>query len=112
MKQLCENNSVDLDTFDRTSVQRLDVYEEQYVFDLSDFIDKLFPDANKDDFIAQLNKVVSYKNHTPQFIMEFDINTYCGLSCYIPHPKRSDLNEYYKSLRWYADSGLHYIFNK
>jgi len=38
MKQLCENNPVDLQTFDRTSVQRLDVYEEQYTL-----CDRRFP---------------------------------------------------------------------
>ncbi|MCL2651701.1 MAG: clostripain-related cysteine peptidase [Candidatus Azobacteroides sp.] len=106
MKQLCENNPVNMASFDRTSVQRLDVYEEQYVFDLLDFVNKIFPNANKDDFIAQLNKVVLYKYHTPQFIMLYDINTFCGLSCYIPLATRSDLNAYYKTLKWYRDAGL------
>jgi len=110
LKLLLENNSVDLSSFDRTTVQRLDVYDEQYVFDLSDFIGKLLPDADKSDFIAQLNKVVLYKNHTPQFILEYEINTFCGLSCYIPHPDRNDLNTYYKTLRWYRDAGLSYLF--
>ncbi|MCL1933294.1 MAG: clostripain-related cysteine peptidase [Candidatus Azobacteroides sp.] len=110
MKQLCENNPVNLQTFDRTSVQRLDVYEEQYVFDLLDFTDKLFPNANKTDFIAQLNKTVLYKNHTSRFLMAYDINTYCGLSCYIPLADRNDLNTYYKTLKWYNDAGLNYLF--
>jgi len=104
LKQLFENNTVNLQTFDRTSVQRLDVFEEQYVFDLSDFVDKLFPEANKTDFKAQLNGIVRYKNHTPQFLTEYDINTYCGLSCYIPHPARNDLTAYYKTLKWYNDA--------
>ena len=108
LNRLFENNAVHLQSFDRESVQRLDVYEEQYVFDLLDFVDKIFPDANKDDFIAQLNKVVLYKNHTPQFIMLYDINIYCGLSCYIPHPGRNDLNAYYTTLKWYRDAGLNY----
>jgi len=110
MKQLCENNSVNVDTFDRTSVQRLDVYEEQYTFDLLDFVDKIFPNANKDDFVNILNKVVLYKNHTPQFIQEYDINTCCGLSCYIPLLGRNDLNAYYQTLKWYQDAGLSYLF--
>ncbi len=45
LKQLFENNPVNLQSFDRTSVQRLDVYEEQYVFDLSDFVDKVLPES-------------------------------------------------------------------
>jgi len=103
LKELFENNAVNLQTFDRTSVQRLDVFDEQYVFDLSDFVDKLFPDANKTDFMVQLNRVVRYKNHTPQFLLEYHINTCCGLSCYIPHPARNDLTAYYKTLKWYND---------
>jgi len=110
MKQLCENNPVNLQTFDRTSVQRLDVYEEQYTFDLLDFVDKVFLNANKNDFINQLNKAVLYKYHTPQFILEYNINTYCGLSCYIPLSGRDDLTAYYQTLKWYRDAGLNYLF--
>ncbi|MDR1341677.1 MAG: hypothetical protein LBK18_00300, partial [Prevotellaceae bacterium] len=51
-------------------------------------------------------KAVLYKEHTPQFIQEYDINTYCGLSCYIPLPQRSDLSRYYKTLGWYAAAGM------
>jgi len=109
MKQLCENNPADFQKFDRTSVQRLDVFEEQYTFDLLDFVNKIFPDANKDDFTDQLDKVVLYKYHTPQFILKYDINTFCGLSCYIPLP-RDDLNVYYKTLKWYRDAGLNRLF--
>jgi len=110
MKQLCENNPVDLQTFDRSSVQRLDVYNEQYVFDLLDFVNKIFPNANKDDFTAQLNKAVQCKYHTPQFILAYNINTYCGLSCNIPLASRSDLTAYYKTLKWYRDAGLNNLF--
>jgi hypothetical protein len=38
-----------------------------------------------------------------------DLNTYCGLSCYIPFP-RDDLNAYYKTLKWYRDAGLNRLF--
>ncbi|KAA6348864.1 Clostripain [termite gut metagenome] len=111
-KILLEENTVDLTTFNRTSVQRLDVYEEQYTFDLADFINKAFPDADKTAFLAQLNKTVWYKNNTSQFIQLYDINTYCGLSCYIPIFKRTDLNEYYKQLSWYKAGGYDKLFRK
>jgi hypothetical protein len=82
------------------------VYGEQYTFDLLDFVNQMLPDADKNSFAAQLEKTVLYKNHTPQFIGQYDINTYCGLSCYILHPQRNDLNGFYKTLRWYIDSGI------
>jgi hypothetical protein len=43
-------------------------------------------------------------------IEEYDIETCCGLSCYIPHPERDDLNEYYKTPGWYAASGFNFLF--
>jgi hypothetical protein len=61
--------------FERTKIQRLDRYEEQYTFDFADFIDKAFPSANKSAFITQLDKTVLYKAHTPAFLNEYQIET-------------------------------------
>lgn len=110
MKKLFTNSNPDFLSFDRTSVQRLDVYEEQYHFDLLDFINKIFPDADVSAFEKQLEKCVLYKAHTPRFIEMFNINIYCGLSCYIRHSRRRDLNEYYKTLQWYYESGINKLF--
>jgi hypothetical protein len=106
LKQLFENNTTSIHLFDRTSVQRLDTYQEQYCFDLADFVDTVFPETDKSLFADQLNNAVVYKAHTPMFLSEYEIKTYCGLSCYIPHPSREDLNNYYKTLQWYKDSGM------
>jgi hypothetical protein len=32
-----------------------------------------------------------------------DLWASCGLSCYIPHPARRDLSEYYNTLQWSID---------
>lgn len=109
MKQFFKSNNVNLQSFDRTSVQRLDLYEEQYIFDLHDFINRILPDANKDDFMNQLSKVILCKYYTSQLVQKYDINTYCGLSCYIPLSNRDDLNIYYQTLKWYKDAGLNYL---
>lgn len=106
MKSLIDNNNLDFSSFDRTSVQRLDVYDEQYHFDFSDFISKAFTDADKSAFERQLNKCVLYRAATPRFIEMFDVNTYCGLSCYIPLGKRTDLNSYYRTLQWSKACGM------
>jgi hypothetical protein len=111
MKRLMENLTPD-ETFNRTAVQRLDVYDEQYHFDLLDFVNKAFSDADRTAFISQLNRVVLYKNHTPEFIGQYAIRTYCGLSCYIPHQDRGDLNEFYKTLQWNTDTGIINITTK
>ena len=112
IKKILTENSTDFSSFDRASVQRLDVYNEQYHFDLSDFFNKIFPDADKSAFEEQLKKTVLYKANTPQFIEMYDIETYCGLSCYIPFDNRPDLNRYYSDLGWSIDSGMNQLLNR
>ena len=109
-KQLLAEVSFDISTFDRLAVQRLDVSTEQYVFDFMDFIEKLCPEADKSRLVEQLAKIVAYKANTPSFIEMYDINAHCGLSCYIPLPARNDLNEFYRTLKWYLDGGFNLIF--
>jgi hypothetical protein len=108
--QLITGQTFDISTFDRTSVQRLDVYDEQYIFDFLDFITKAFPEADKRPLMEQLEKTVLYKAHTAEFLEMYEINTYCGLSCYIPHDKRNDLNSYYQQLSWCQAGGYSKLF--
>ena len=108
--QLIGNQAFDAGAFNRESVQRLDVYGEQYTFDFLDFLEKAFPDADFRQLEEQLSKTVLYKAHTPEFIEEYAIETFCGLSCFVPHPKREDLNEFYQGLGWCLDSGFWRLF--
>lgn len=108
MSKLISENQVQ--PIDRSTVQRLDVLSKQYHFDLLDFVNKTFPQADKTDFVSQLNKTVLYKAHTLQLLGMYDINTYCGLSCYIPLSNRPDVNNYYKTLQWYSDAGIFKLF--
>jgi hypothetical protein len=109
--QLTADRAFDAVIFDRSSVQRLDVYEEHYTFDFLDFIEKAFPNADINPLKEQLSKTVLYKANTPRFIDEYDIRTCCGLSCYILHPQRDDLNEYYQQLDWCQTSGFYRLFS-
>ena len=105
--QFLEGAVFDASSFDRSSVQRLDVYSEQYAFDFLDFLEKAFPDADIVPLKEQLDKTVQYKAHTPRFINEYNISTFCGLSCYIPHPLRNDLNAFYQQMEWTQVSGFY-----
>jgi hypothetical protein len=110
LKALIRENAPDISLLDRSTVQRLDVYEEQYCFDLLDFVQALLPDSEKSKFHEILQQTVIYKAHTPWFLLEYEISAYCGLSCYIPHPQRNDLNSCYKTLGWYEASGIDHLF--
>lgn len=106
LKRLFDENTTNAYPLDRASVQRLDTYEEQYCFDLEDFVNTAFPGENKSQFINTLDDVIIYKAHTPLFLSKYEIATYSGLSCYIPLPEREDLNSYYKTLAWCKDTGM------
>jgi hypothetical protein len=108
--QLISNSFFDKESFNRSLVQRLDNYNEQYFFDFFDFLNKAFPIADKSKLVDQLSKTVLYKAHTKMLLGVHEISTYCGLSCYIPYYDREDLNNYYKKLDWYFASGYYNIF--
>ena len=109
-RRIMETQSFDKSAFDRTSAQRLDSYEEQYMFDFMDFINKSFPEAGKSELTGQLNKTVLYKARTEKYMNQYEINTFCGLSCYIPLESREDLNSYYQQLGWCKAAGFDKLF--
>lgn len=109
-KKILDANQFDRMSFNRDSVQRLDTYDEQYVFDLLNFMDTAFPKVEKLQLNSILNKTVLYKSSTPMFLSMYEIKNYCGLSCYIPLSTRNDLNTYYKKLKWYNESGFCNLF--
>ncbi|NDV60057.1 clostripain-related cysteine peptidase [Bacteroides sp. 519] len=104
-RKLIEENLFNLDLLNRSAVQQLDNYENQYIFDFSDFIYNAFPNASKEQFDNQLQKAVLYKANTNEFMKEYVIKTYCGLSTYIPLKSNNELNNYYRKLKWCNDSG-------
>jgi hypothetical protein len=55
--RLIAGQPFDMTAFDRASVQRLDGYNERYVFDFGDFISKAFPQA--DGFVLTNDRVVA-----------------------------------------------------
>ena len=54
---------------------------------------------------AALNGCISYKAATPYFL-ELQINTYSGLSMYLPSVGDAQLNEFYKTLAWNKATNL------
>lgn len=53
-----------------------------------------------------LDGCVQYKAHTPQFMNEFDIHTFCGFSMYLPNHGSEHLSDFYKTLKWNQATGL------
>lgn len=58
---------------------------------------------------AALDGCISYKGATRSFLKDyygFDIKTFCGLSMYLPCKGNADLDAFYKTLDWNADTEL------
>lgn len=94
----------------KLNVQRLDFTSNFPVptYDFGDFLNKNFGTAQLSALSNQLNDLVLFKDNTANFLGK-QINTFSGLSCYIP-AKEDLLLAYYKRFAWYRDCGLSVLF--
>ena len=97
------------------SVQRFDRFQNHVFYDLEDFVDKLGVRKNLlTEFRLQLEECVPYKVSTPYIFQgdpeQIQVNTYCGMSVYIPLEKyeESGLNSDYRMTEWSTVSGYGY----
>jgi len=54
----------------------------------------------------QMSKTVTYHDFTPCFLGTLAIEKSCGISVYVSPSTDAELDEQYKQLDWYKDSGL------
>ncbi|MBR4755865.1 MAG: hypothetical protein IK076_02885 [Bacteroidales bacterium] len=94
----------------RAPVNRIQGYfrmNRHYFYDLEDTFAKC--GASEAD-LARLNQALNgcivYKNATPSFLCEYDINTYSGFSIYLPCAGTSLLNSYFKNEEWNKATGF------
>jgi hypothetical protein len=89
------------------SVQRYYRSRYHWFYDLEDILAKAGITAEE---LAQLreslNECIIYKASTPEFMNEFRINTYSGLSMYLPCNGSEELDKYYRTLQWNIDTKL------
>lgn len=112
MKALMQKNKKIGDVFFSFGVQRMD-FSSNFPVPAYDFAGFLQANFQSDDFktvLEQLNQTILYKANTPSFLGT-PINTYSGVTCYIP--AKDDINlAYYKRLQWYRDSGFYTLFEQ
>ena len=87
-------------------LQPLDRYRRHFLFDAGSVVRELesrglVPASLADAWRAQLARTVPYEAHTPQ-MLGLALDACCGLSMYVPYADYADLNEYYRTLGWYA----------
>ena len=85
--------------------------DKHWFYDLRDILVKAGADASDlADFDAALDECIAYKATTEHFL-EININTYSGLSMYLPGAARSDsgvdeLDDFYRTLAWNKATNL------
>lgn len=107
-KKIVAANKDKISTLETADIQHFDRFEKHIMFDLEDFVDKL--GTGKEDlteFRLQLEKCVLYKNSTPYIVNNIKMDTFCGLSVFIPLEsfEASGLNDDYRDTEWSRDTG-------
>lgn len=106
-KDLFETYGSTLKTMPSTDVQQFFRSSYHWFYDLeSILINAGATQSELNRLHDALDKCISYKAHTPEFMNSFDIHTFCGLSMYLPSRGSEELDRYYKELRWNQDTGL------
>ena len=92
---------------DVSKVQCFDRFTNHVFYDFEDFVDKLGPSKELlTEFRLQLERCVTFKISTPYIFPgdseQIKVNSYCGLSVYIPLSKydSSGLNDDYRNTEW------------
>lgn len=96
---------------DMDSIQGYFRGNRSWFYDLEDVMDRLAPDDTmRENFMNALNSTVVYKRATDAFVLggyeQFSIETFSGLSTYVPNPENSVLEEYYRTLAWNQAVGM------
>jgi hypothetical protein len=93
--------------FDVSKVQYFDRFTNHVFYDLLDFVEKLDPERETlNEFRLQMERCVPYKVSTPYIFPgdkeQIKVDSYCGLSVYIPLAKydASGLNDDYRKTEW------------
>ena len=96
-------NSDLLQRFYRSSYRRIHgwFYDLQSILEVAGADDSALTKVEN-----ELSKCVMYKAATEQFMNDFYVDCFCGLSMYLPYPERNYLNNYYKELAWNQATGL------
>lgn len=90
-----------------SSVQRYFRSDYHWFYDLFDIVSKAGADEDEiKELNAALDECVVYKASTPGFMGSFNIRVYSGFSMYLPCNGGTELDRYYRTLKWNIATGL------
>lgn len=89
------------------NVQRYYRYDYHWFYDLVDILVKAGADpADVEALENAVDDCMIYRAATPEFMGAFDIDSYSGFSMYLPCHGNSELDKYYRTLKWNIATGL------
>lgn len=96
-----------LQTLDPQDVQRFYRSSRHWFYDLQSILENAGITTDEREQLAKaLDGCILYKGATPSFMNEFYINTFSGFSMYLPSHGHSELDKYYRTLKWNQTTGL------
>lgn len=105
-RTLISKHSAAIRALDPDTVQHYFYNTLHWFFDMRDIFQQAgVPEAEMAQLDAALSDAVIYEAHTDQFL-GLQLKRVCGLSMYLPYPKLTELNQYYRGLAWNKATGL------
>ena len=97
----------ELATINHKNVQRYYRDNRHWFYDLESILTEAgATEEELRDLHDALNRCVLYKGYTPEFMFEFEISTFSGFSMYLPCHGNTELDKFYRTLKWNEASGL------
>lgn len=79
----------------------------RWFYDLRHIVEMAGADAGQMALLDEaLDRCVTYKAATEEFICEIELKHHCGLSMYLPYKDLDYLNSFYRELEWNKATGL------
>lgn len=106
-KELFDRYRTGIYGLDPSDVQRYYTSNHHWFYDLeSILINAGASDEDLERLRDCLDDCILYKGCTPSFLGSFDIYTFSGLSMYLPSNGHTELDKYYRTLKWNQATGL------
>lgn len=106
-RQLFESYRDEIAVLSPRHIQQFSRNGYLWFFDLQDILVKAGCSGSElSSLNAALDQCVLYKASTKRILNVFDVNTFCGLSMFLPRSGSDYLNEFYKTLAWNEATSL------
>jgi hypothetical protein len=107
------NDTAHLQYVDANLIQQFSTRKNGTLFDLDNFITSVSTNETYYlEFHKALSQSVFYKACTSNILENLQINTFSGMSIFIPDTFNSQYYDFYKNFDWYKNSSYDNYFNK